>query len=428
MVEPTKSPEDTFQCPSLFENLENSRWDDVISAIESDIFSKVRGSHKALHYLFEKIQNENTSLLIKAAIDTAFRNPLLRQRIEREWNLYHDYDDAKRHEHEMRRDTPYDLASWTIEHCPSCFNGLLDYDMVQPSSFSQNGYNFFWLALRIGRNDLMQRLVSLMNPQCLLEPFSMREKEEERSTIFQISALNREWFAVCWARLKLSPISAVGVASLGGQDIENIFEFVDMDLANQLMEAGLDIGKPCPDNASPGWLTIARRVDPEPMLTWLLSRGHQPPPRFLTYAATCNSIATTRWLMHHYSFTQDWCDALYVAAKSTDYTSVELMTIILQKSATELGTNAIVSQNLVIEIVNGVCQERKSLEDFSFPSSNVWNGAVEALERGAIQKIKALGEVFGRVEVLGTKLAAEKAGFCHLLEALDLMGNEGTQA
>ncbi|KAJ5875179.1 uncharacterized protein N7473_012526 [Penicillium subrubescens] len=115
-------------------------------------------------------------------------------------------------------------------------------------------------------------------------------------------------------------------------------------------------------------------------------------------------------------------------AKSTDYTSVELMTIILQKSATELGANAVVSQNVVIEIVNGVCEERQSLENSSFPSSDVWNGTVEALERGAIQKIKALGEVVGRVEVLGTKLAAQNAGFCHLSEALDFMGKEVTQA
>jgi hypothetical protein len=425
MAVPTKSP---LQCPSLFENPENSRWDDMISAIESDIFSEPRGSHEALHYLFEKIRNEDTSRLIKAAIDTAFRSPLLPRKIEKEWKLYRDYDDAKCHEHEMRRDAPNDLASLTIEHCPSCFNGLLDYEMVQPSSFSQKGYNFFWLALRIGRDDLMQRLVSLMDPRCLLEPLSMRESEKDRSTIFQISTWDRKWFAVCWARLRLSPFSAVGVASLEGQQIENIFEFADMDLANQLMEAGLDIGKPCPDNASPGWLRIARRVDPEAMLTWLLSRGHQAPPRFLTFAATCNSITTTRWLMHHSQFTQDWRDALYVAAESTEYTSVEVMTIILQKSATELGTRPSVSQNVVIGIVNGVCQERKGLEDSSFPSSDVWKGTVEALERGAVQKIKVLGEVVGRVEVLGAKLAAEKAGFWHLSEALNLMGKEYTQA
>jgi hypothetical protein len=428
MAEPTKTPEDPLQSPSLFENLENLQWDDMISAIESDIFSNFCGSHEALHYLFEKIQNEDTSRLIKAAIDTAFRSPFLRQRIKREWNLYHGYDDAKRNEHEMRKDAPYDLASWTIEHCPSCFNGLLDYEMIQPSSFSQNGYNFFWLALRVGRDDLMQRLVFLMDPQRLLEPFSMREKEKYRSTIFQISTWDRNWFSVCWARLKLSSISAVGVASLGGQEIENIFEFADIELANELMGAGLDIGEPCPDNASPGWLRIARRVDPEPMLTWLLSRGHQPPPKFLTYAATCNSIATTRWLMYYSSLTQDWRDALYVAAKTTDHTSVELMRIILQKSATQLGTNASVSQNVVIEIVNGLCQGKKSLEDSSIPSSYVQKGIVEALERCAIQKVKALGEVVERVEVIGAKLAAENAGFYHLAKALDLMGKEGTQA
>ncbi|OKP07140.1 hypothetical protein PENSUB_6100 [Penicillium subrubescens] len=52
MADPTKSPEDPLQCRFLFESLENSRWEDMMSAIESGIFSKFRGSHEAPHYLF----------------------------------------------------------------------------------------------------------------------------------------------------------------------------------------------------------------------------------------------------------------------------------------------------------------------------------------------------------------------------------------
>ncbi|CEJ62572.1 hypothetical protein PMG11_11069 [Penicillium brasilianum] len=424
MAEPNKSPEDPLQCPSLFENLEDLRWDDMISSIESDIFSKRLGSHDAVHFLFEKMQNNDTPLLIRQAINTVFSRPSLRQKIEKEWNLYPDYADAKRHQHEINKGAPYDLASWSIEHCPSCFNNLLDYDMIQPSSFSKTGYNFFWLALRSERHDLMERLVCLMDPQFLLEPFSVREAEKYRDTMFQISTWNRTWFAVCWARLRSSPHCRAGLASLGEREIENIFRHVDIGVANQLLEADLDIGEPFLGNASPVWLTIVHRVDPEPMLTWLLNRGHLPPPKFLIYAVTHKSIPTTKWIMHHVSLTEDWRDAICVAAEGTDCTSAQLMSIILRVSVPKLRTCPTMSQNMVIKIVNGVCQEKKSLDESSFPPNNAWKKTVEALERGAVQKIKSLGEVVGKVEVLGAKLAAEDAGFCQLSESLSLMGNE----
>lgn len=132
--------------------------------------------------------------------------------------------------------------------------------------------------------------------------------------------------------------------------------------------------------------------------------------------------------MHHSPFTQDWCDAIYMAAEITGYTSVRLMMIILQNSATKLRTCPSISQNLVKRIVNRVNQERRSLEVSSFPSNDIWKKTIEALERAAVQTIKALGEVVGRVEVFRTKVAADSASYYHLSEALNTIGNEDFQA
>jgi hypothetical protein len=45
------------------------------------------------------------------------------------------------------------------------------------------------------------------------------------------------------------------------------------------------------------------------------------------------------------------------------------------------------------------------------------------MEHGAIEKIKALGEVIGGVEVIGIRVTVENAGFYHISEALEALGN-----
>ncbi|OJJ42047.1 hypothetical protein ASPZODRAFT_1670963 [Penicilliopsis zonata CBS 506.65] len=103
-------PEEPVQLPSLLRNLEGLGWEEKNSTIESYLFSTPHGSHEALHFLLDILRNDNTRHVIKLAIETVFRSASLREKIRKEGNLYRNYDHAKRHEHEMKRDAPRDLA------------------------------------------------------------------------------------------------------------------------------------------------------------------------------------------------------------------------------------------------------------------------------------------------------------------------------
>jgi hypothetical protein len=72
--------------------------------------------------------------------------------------------------------------------------------------------------------------------------------------------------------------------------------------------------------------------------------------------------------MSHPQYIEDWREAIYKIAESTGDRSVEMMATILRGSATKLIAEPTVSQNLVIRIVDGFCQERKNHDVLYFPS------------------------------------------------------------
>ncbi|KAI2704634.1 hypothetical protein CBS147354_9628 [Penicillium roqueforti] len=404
-----------LQSPSLFERIEGLPSDLMQSAIESDILSKPLGSHEALHLFLQELSKDNPQPLIESAIKTALESQSLRQKIEVQWNLFRDYNHAISRQNMIEEGAPYDLASWSINYCSRCFNLLLDHQTVQPSSFCQAGYSFFWLAVMSDRDDfLIQRLVSLMEPKDLLSPALTAEANGDPCTIFQASTWNRRWFHGCWARLK--PLPDNGLTSLGPDEMRNIWQFADVDLANELLGSGLDLGKPYPGNASPGWLEIVDRIDPEPMLNWLLSRGHQPPEKLLTYAAAHNCILAASWIMRHTESHRGWSEAALVAAESADNISAEMLEIILRNPAAKWKPDQTLSENIVIKTVNGVCQERE--ECAAMLSDDSFQEIFARMEDTAVRKIQALGEVVGNVQVLGMKITAEDAGLHHLTTAL----------
>ncbi|CEJ55676.1 hypothetical protein PMG11_01924 [Penicillium brasilianum] len=412
-------PERPLQCPSIFKNIEDVPLQDIISAITSDLFSIPLGSHKALHFLAEELRKENAHPLVKIAIDTALKSASLRSRIQVEWKLYHDYEHAKSHL-PMDENAPYDLASRCIENCRSCFDLLLR-QTVKPSSICQNGHSFFYIALRNNNRDLTQRLVSSMEPKDLLNPFSMKYQ----MTIFQMSTMSQKLFQLCWTRLKNSPNN--GLDTLGSAELGSICRFTDKGLADELSDKGLDLGKPRPENASPGWLEIVRRVDPEQMLEWLLSRGHEPPGKLLTYVATYNLVEATSWLMRHDTYCQDWREAAFVAAESTDKRSVQILSNILQMSAKNWREDQILSQNLVIQIVDRACQEQKRYDKIpSDEHSRTFSRTyIAKVDEVAARKIHALVDKGIRnIQVLGTKIEAEIAGLHELSKALEIMDTQ----
>ena len=405
----------SLQSPSLFARIEGLPPGLIQSAIESDILSKPLGSHEALHFFFEELRKESPHPLIERAIKTVLESPSLRQKIEVQWNLCHDYNHAKSRQHLMKEGAPYDLASWSIENCHPCFKLLLDHQTVQPSSFCQAGYSFFWLAVRSDQLDLLQHLVSFMEPKDLLSPVQTWDADGDRFTIFQASTWNRNWFRACWTRLK--PLPNNGLTSLGPDEIGNIWRFANVELANELLDSGLDLGKPHPENASPGWLEIVDQIDPQPMFDWLLSRGHRPPRKLLTYAAKYNGILGASWIMRYTESHREWSEAALVAAENTQNRSAEILEMILQTPTAKWKDNRTLSENIVIKIVNGVCQERK--EWGAMISHDSFQETLAEMEDTAVRKIQALGEVVGNVQVLGMKITAEDAGLHHLATALE---------
>ncbi|CAG8887471.1 unnamed protein product [Penicillium egyptiacum] len=414
-----ESPKMPLRSPSLFESIESLPLDLILSEIESDILSEPLGSHEALHFLSQELSKESPQPLIVSAIKTVLSSLSLREKIEVQWSLCHDYNHAKSRQQRIEEGAPYNLASWSIENCSLCFKSLLDHQTVRPSSFC-HGFSFFWLAVRSHQDDLILRLVSLMEPKDLLSPFA----NGDRRTIFQVSTWNRNWFQVCWARLK--PLPKNGLTSLGPDEMKNIWQFADVDLANELLDLGLDLGRPHPENASPGWLDIVDRTDPGPLFNWLLSHGHQPPGKLLTYAAKHSCILGASWIMRYTDSHLDWSEAALMAAESVDIRSAEMLKNILPNLATKWKADQwkagqALSENIVIKTVNGVCQEREDC------GAMLSDDSVEKMfaprEDTAVRKIQTLGEVVGSVQVLGMKIKAEDAGLYHLATALENMGS-----
>lgn len=384
--------------------------DQLMPAIVSDLFSERGGSHDALHFLFEKLINKNTPNHIKEAIETVFGSAILKERIQRDWNLYDGYDHAKICEQQMDRYASYDLASRCIEECHFCFRELLAYGMIGPPFFSQTGHSFFWLAARSEKGsreqeELVEHLLSWMSPQDLLRPFSV---EENRYSIFQISTLYQTRFKICLKRL--GSLLNAGLASLGPEEIRQICRYVDPGLADWLLKFGFDLGKPHPDDAAPGWFSVVTRKDPKPMFNWFWRRGYRQPQGFVKYAASHNLVEAVSWIMDHDESRQDWSDAALIAAESTHERSKEILERILLRLAEKREIEQTLAEDIVIKIVYGAYEAVDfGLEEPSHPK----------MENVAIYKVQTLEGLFGKVEVVGMKIMAVSAGLSGLAIVLE---------
>jgi hypothetical protein len=407
------SYQEVLKCPSLFTNTEQPGQHVLEPAIRSDLFSKPRGSHEALHFLFEAVRNKDTPDYIKATINAVFRSRSMRETIMEKWNLYHGYDHAKRNESQINRYVAYDLASGCIDECHSCFEGLLAYGMIEPSSFCKTGHSFFWLAARSEKGsreqeELVEHLLFLISPEDLLRPFSVLE---DRYSIFQVSAFYETRFDICLKRL--GSLLVDGIASLGSEEIRQICGYVDPRRADYLLNFGLDLGKPHPDDAAPGWFSVvSRRTDPEPMLNWFWKRGYKHPEGFLKYAASYNLVKATRLIMDHDENSKNWCDAALTAAESTDEQSAEILEAILLRFAQKWEIEQTLAEDIVIKIVYG------AYEAVELDSQEASREEIEAV---AIDKVEALAALYGNVYVVGMKIMAESAGLFDLAMVLEGM-------
>ncbi|KAJ5217924.1 uncharacterized protein N7498_000023 [Penicillium cinerascens] len=225
--------------------------------------------------------------------------------------------------------------------------------------------------------------------------------------IFQAATWHQAWFNICWERLESSPINAI--SSLGPVEIWHICRFVEPNFAEKLRKSGLDLGKSLPEDAAPGWQSVATRRDPEPMFSWLLSSGSKPPEGFLTYIATHNCTEAATWVMDHIKSQQDWCNAALAAAESADERSTTMLAIILPKFAAKWGIGQTLARDVVIKIVRGVCDDVAKCD---LPMIFVDK------EDYAIKKIRILGGSTGEGHVVGMNIMAGNARLYRL--ALEL--------
>ncbi|OQE16754.1 hypothetical protein PENSTE_c023G08388 [Penicillium steckii] len=407
-------PQQALACPLLFKKTEQLGEHELEFAIQSDIFSEPGGSHEAFHFLLQALGNKDTPNYIKETIETVFGSETLKERIQRDWNLYYGYDHAKLHQQQMDRYASYDLASQCIEECHFCFRGLLAYKMVEPSFFCHTGHSFFWLAARSekvsrAQEELVEHVLLLLSPEDLLKPFSVRDPGEDRYSIFQASTWYQTRFIICLKRL--GSLLNAGLASLGPEEIRKICLYVNPEIADLLFDSGLDLGKPHLDDTAPGWFGVVAREDPVPMFNWFRGRGYEQPEGFLKYAASHNLTEAASWIMDHDQSRQDWRDAALIAAESTDDRSAGTLKVILSGLAENLEIGKTLAEDTVIKIVTGVCEEAKKLQRESLLE----------IENVAINKIRTLRGFIREVDVMGVTIMTGNAGMSRLAIVLEDM-------
>ncbi|KAK5807584.1 hypothetical protein VI817_001842 [Penicillium citrinum] len=398
-----KSP---LQPPSLSSSIEELPLNLSESAIEAAILSEPLGSHKALHKIVEELKEESLQSCDRKAIESSLRN--LRHNIYANWNLWPDYRHAEKERHLIDSSVPLDLASWTSRYCSKCFNLLLDCGAVGPASFCRMGCGFFRLAFEGRHYGSIYKMLSLMDPQDILEPYSMILGDPIMS-VFQVSTLQGRLFHACWVRLKPSPNN--GLSSLRPCDIGNICRFADPPLANDLADSGLDLGKPYTGDASLSWYNAAAQKEPEPMLNWLLTRA-EPPEDLLAIAAQNNYFPAAPWIMEHTRSYDGWRKGAYAAADSYAGGAERMLATILRGLFAKAQADRTVLEDLTTITVDRAYKDGKRLQ-VQGPD----DPRLAEVEELAVQKVKVLREKSTDLAVVGLKIKAAELGM-HRLEAV----------
>ena len=399
--------------------------------IMTALFSEPLGSHAALHTL-ESLSREALHPTFQDRITIVFKSKSLREQIKSRWQLSPEFDHVEDYQENLRyyqyyqEAKTYDLASWTVAHCyHRCFSFLLGHGSVQAYSFCKTGESFFCLAMGGGKTKSIEHLVSLMDPKQLLQPCSINRLNGGKVTILQASTQKKAWFEACWKRATL--LSDINPCFFGPVEVSNISQFATVELAEDLLNRGVDLGRRFPDNPShpwwafefPGWWGASAQENPAPILAWLWSRGHGPPEGYLEFVAKNNLISTASWILPNTKSYYDWKEAAYSAAANTDPWSVRMFELILQHWQPKWQEDNTFAQNIVIKIVDEIClgtsrQPQTDAEDR--PKSD---GAISQLEKDAVTKVQYLGRDWSGIEVIGLKVKAKHAKILGLMEALD---------
>ncbi|KAJ5110871.1 hypothetical protein N7532_001406 [Penicillium argentinense] len=391
------------------------------SIVEAHLFRGPLGSHNALH-TFQTLCKDDPHTIVAEAISGAFKDPALRESIETNWVLSCDFDRASSQEEILDESAPHDLASWTISNCLECFKFLVEHGAVRTSSFCRTGESFFLLAMKSEKREAMDIVVSTIDYKEVFQPFWMSEPAGDRKTILQASTYNEPVFRACWSRVRSHPYAPQ--YTLGPQEIGHICRFVDVKLADDLLQHGVDIAKPHPENLHPGWLEIVCQSDASAMLDWFLRRGYAPPGWYLTYAAEHNCVHAIQWILLHTDDYHDWVRASFVSAKHENERSVEMLEAILQSSVSKWKPDRRLAEDLAITIVDSMCDESEFLhKNVQYISPGGAGPTLREMlclrENIAIRKLETLRDVPGGVSVVGLKIKTSAAGLHGVTKALE---------
>ena len=415
------TPESVYERNSPFDRFPPELIDWII---EASVFSEPFGSHEALHTLRDIYQEKERSI-IKERIPWVFESRLFQKRIESSWKLCHNFDHMKNRRHIFNKDATYDLASWSITNCPPCFTFILDHKAIYASSFCQNGDSFSWIAFE-AEQQAKEQAEQQAEPRitdCLVQSMELGDLLKPAFVngiaILQIATADECWFRPCWERLKSQ--SDVNLSSLRPIDVQSICRFANIELANELLERGVDLGMPSPTNQVANWYNMLRGKHPGAMLGWLHRRGYQCPGDMLEYALTNNCVKAVPWILSHVE-NPDWKQGAFIAAKDNDSRSANLLKIIVQHRPNEREVEAVFCQDLLIKIVETACGATRGIHEHlltHLKDQEYLEYVMSEQEKIAIRKIavvKCLGKSTG---VAGLKVQATNARLPGVVESLE---------
>ncbi|KAJ6016499.1 hypothetical protein N7540_011090 [Penicillium herquei] len=409
----------------LFSRIESLPIELIERVIQSAIFSEPLGSHSGLHIIREMSQEDRYPKL-KTAIGNVLGAKFTRELIHQNWGVHSDFTHAMECKHHLEEPSymELDLPSGVIGRCHRCFQLLLASGAILASSFNSHQDSLLFCAYLTNDIEAGTAIISLMSYEELFYPVS-RTGRWKRITALQLSMRVLEWFRVSWPRIKSD--SRVGLSYFGEYEVMHICFLGDVDIAEHLLQCGLDLGASFGERESPAWvavLTAHNLSGHETTKFWdWLAKRHQPPHRLLEYAVTETNIHAVRWLMNRAEARQDWQAAARGAAEQMKLGDAEVLGAIIRHSSVIEAINASFLNDLLEIILQEVRETSAQWADhLSNPNNLAFDrilARILAVEAIAVRKINTIRSFNIPLDLVGLKVQSKEAGLQKIAEALE---------
>ncbi|KAJ5715196.1 uncharacterized protein N7483_012377 [Penicillium malachiteum] len=412
----------------LFSRIESLPIELIQIIIRSAIFSEPLGSHSGLHTIREMSQEDRYPKL-KKTIGTVLGAKFTQELIHQNWGVHSDFTHAiacKHHPEQPSHGIDQYLPSRVMRHCHPCFQFLLTSGAILASSFNSQQDSLLFRALQMHNFEAGTTIISLMSYEELFHPVSGIGKWKE-ITVLQESTGVLEWFKVCWPRVKLD--SRISLSYFGRDGVRRICSLGDVDIAEDLLQCGLDLGASFGERESPAWGTVLvadNLSGHEKVKFWdWLAKRHQPPAWLLEGAVQETNIHAVRWLMNRAEARQAWQAAARSAAERMKQGDAEVFEAIIRHSSVIEAINAAFLSNLLEIIVQEV---RETSAQWDARLSNQTTPAIQrilisqrmlTLEPIAVRKINTIRSFNVLLDFSGLQVQTKEAGLYKITEALE---------